>query len=144
MLVSFSGMNQYYSHAAPLTGLVSIDCARSINMPPRWAKDGESACFYTPIALWDWRYDDTKSYENPRNPCNPINPRFRRVLVRLGTRPIGVNLGIFMVFRGSVSIDAAPTGLKDLGQTRFYTDTVPTGLKRFLESSRFPRSIRFG
>ena len=56
-----------------------------------------------------------------------------------------------MVFRGIISIDAAPTGLKDLGQTQFYTDTEeipkqinPTGLKRFLESSRFPRSIRFG
>ena len=30
-----------------------------------------------------------------------------------------------MVFRGSVSIDAAPTGKpKGLGQTWFYTDTV--------------------
>ena len=59
--------------------------------------------------------------------------------------PIGVNLGIFTVFRRSVSIDAAPTGKpKVLGQIRFYTDTVPMGLKRFLESSRFPRRIRFG
>ena len=57
-----------------------------------------------------------------------------------------------MVFRGSVSIDAALTGKpKGLGQTRFYTDTEeipkqinPTGLKRFLESSGFPRRIRFG
>ena len=64
---------------------------------------------------------------------------------------IGVNLAIFMVFRRTVSIDAAPTGLRGLGQTRFYIDTEetpkqinPTGLKRCLESSRFPRSIRFG
>ena len=72
--------------------------------------------------------------------------------VRLGNRTIGVNLAIFTVFRGTVSIDAAPTGKpKGLGQTRFYTDTEeipkqinPTGLKRFLKSSRFPRSIRFG
>ena len=49
-----------------------------------------------------------------------------------------------MVFRGTVSIDAAPTGLKGLGQTRFYTDTVATRLKRFLESSMLPGSIRFG
>ena len=31
--------------------------------------------------------------------------------VRLGNRTIGVNLAIFTVFRGGVSIDAAPTGL---------------------------------
>ena len=56
-----------------------------------------------------------------------------------------------MVFRRTVSIDAAPTGLRGLGQTRFYRDTEeipkqinPTGLKSFLESSRFPRKIRFG
>ena len=64
--------------------------------------------------------------------------------VRLRKRTIGVNLVIFMVFRRTVSIDAAPTGLRGLGQTRFYIDTVATRLKRFLESSRFPRSIRFG
>ena len=57
---------------------------------------------------------------------------------------MGVNLAIFMVFRRTVSIDAAPTGLRGLGQTRFYIDTVATRLKRFLESSRFPRRIRFG
>ncbi len=44
-----------------------------------------------------------------------------------------VNLGIFALFRRSSSIDAAPTGLKGLGQTRFYTDTVATRLKRVLE-----------
>ena len=57
-----------------------------------------------------------------------------------------------MVFRGSVPIDAAPTGLTVLGQTLcYYTDTeeIPkqinrTGLKRALKSSRFPRRIRFG
>ena len=37
-----------------------------------------------------------------------------------------------------------PYGAKGSGQTLFYTDTVPTGLKKFLESSRFLRSIRFG
>ena len=55
-----------------------------------------------------------------------------------------VNLAIFTVFRGTVFIDAAPTGLNGLEQTRFYTDTAPTGLKRFLKSSKFPRRIRFG
>ena len=44
-----------------------------------------------------------------------------------------VNLGVFALFRRSSSIDAAPTGLKGLGQTRFYTDTVATRLKRVLE-----------
>ena len=39
----------------------------------------------------------------------------QRIVVRpwcnLYIHIIGVNLGIFMVFRGTVSIDAAPTGL---------------------------------
>ena len=30
------------------------------------------------------------------------------------------------------------------GVPLFYKDTIPTGFKRFLKSSRFPRSIRFG
>ena len=36
--------------------------------------------------------------------------------------------------------------LRGLGflATCCYKHTVPTGLKRFLKSSRFPRSIRFG
>ena len=62
----------------------------------------------------------------------------RRFLTALRTRLAG------MVFPGTVSIDAAPTGLKGLGQTHFYTDTVATRLKRVLKSSRFPRRIRFG
>ena len=31
-----------------------------------------------------------------------------------------------------------------LVEAHFYTNAVPTGLKRFLKFSRFPRSIRFG
>ena len=41
--------------------------------------------------------------------------------VRLETRTIGVNLAIFTVFRWTVSIDAAPTGLRFVKQ-RFSTE----------------------
>ena len=78
--------------------------------------------------------------------------------------PIGVNLGIFAnIFRAD-SCRCRPYGAKELGQTRFYTDAAPTGLrflkqrfstentqankpygtKEVLEFSRFPRRIRFG
>ena len=49
-----------------------------------------------------------------------------------------------MVFRGTVSIDAAPTGLRSV-RLRFSTE-IPSlrDSGGFLKSSRFPRRIRFG
>ncbi|RKU33391.1 hypothetical protein C6499_01340 [Candidatus Poribacteria bacterium] len=69
--------------------------------------------------------------------------------VRLGNRTYrawdrGVNLGIFHVISKQVSTDAAPLGLRSLGDAHFYTNAVATRLKRFLKHSRFSRSIRFG
>ena len=64
--------------------------------------------------------------------------------VRRKTRTIGVNLVIFTVFCSSVSPDAAPTGLKNWDKRGSTQMPVATRLKRFLESSRFPRHSRFG
>ena len=59
-------------------------------------------------------------------------------------RSIGVNLAIFMAFRRTVSIDAAPTGLKGLGANTVLHRYRPYGTKEVLKSSGFPRRIRFG
>ena len=37
-----------------------------------------------------------------------------------------------------------PSGAKELVQPRFYTDAVPTGLKRFLIHTRFLCKTRWG
>ena len=63
--------------------------------------------------------------------------------VRLGNRTI-VNLGFSRYF-GGPSLQMPPLrGNQRIGQTRFYTDAAPTGLKRFLIHTRFSRGIRFG
>ena len=42
------------------------------------------------------------------------------------------------------TLSKTPYGAWFLAETHFYTDAVPTELKRGLKSSRFPRRIRFG
>ena len=65
-------------------------------------------------------------------------------MVRFPNRTIGVNLGIFTAFFGSVSIDAAPLGLGSLVAAHFYTDAVPLGLKRWLAVYNISVKIRCG